>query len=355
MRIFEFTGTIVALILLVSCGNKEREPINPKEDGFILSGDITDHEDLYLKISYDNKIDSALVKEGKFRFEGKVNGSKTLTFLSKKAVASKRQLYLENSNIHVNLSLEKKIINPDLTIDWFSIDTSTGSETDLLFTEFTKFKNTNQTNFNWNQKLYTQLEDMFKKHPSSALSVDLLFDETLETTLTNTELRNLYSLIDWKNQDEFRKYQTAKTIMPEKYYEIGTKFKDITLLNDKGVEVSSMNFRGTYLLVDFWATWCVPCREEFPTLKSIYNQYEDKGFNLLAVSIDDEKKKWLQVVNEDKFKWSNVYSKEGLDDDIVEKFNLYSIPANYLLDKKGIIIAKDINPEELESFLKKNI
>jgi peroxiredoxin len=143
--------------------------------------------------------------------------------------------------------------------------------------------------------------------------------------------------------------------MPEKYMEVGTELKDFTLLNDKGFEVSPTDFRGTYLFVDFWATWCAPCREEFPALKLIYNQYEDKGFNMLAVSIDDEKEKWLHVVNKDKFRWNNVFSKGGVEDEIVKKFNLYSIPTNYLLDENGIIIAKDINPEELDAFLKKHI
>ncbi|WP_055411583.1 TlpA family protein disulfide reductase [Nonlabens sp. YIK11] len=306
-------------------------------------------------ISYDGRKDSSIVENGQFKFQGNLTKSQSVIFTSKKVFASKRQFYLENSDVSVELSFEKKYINPDLTIDWFTIKDSKGSETDSSFIAFNKFKTENQTKPDWNKRLYSRLEKIFQKYPDSELSADLLYDETLDSILTNKELRKLYSYINWSHQDPFRKYQTAKNIMPEKYDEIGTELKDFTLLNEKGVQISPKDFRGKYLFVDFWATWCVPCREEFPALNLIYNQYNNKGFDMLAVSIDDQKGEWLEVIYKDQFKWSNVHSKKGVEGEIVQKFNLYSIPTNYLLDKTGIIIAKDFKPTDLENFLKNNL
>ncbi|MDL5514946.1 TlpA disulfide reductase family protein [Arenibacter sp. M-2] len=117
--------------------------------------------------------------------------------------------------------------------------------------------------------------------------------------------------------------------------------------------MSSAQFMGNLLLIDFWASWCLPCREEFPELECIYKQNKSIGFNILRVSIDDSHLKWLNAIEKDKITWENVISPGGFKILITVDFQIFAIPSNYLLNKEGVVIAKDVNTQELDSVLKK--
>lgn len=119
--------------------------------------------------------------------------------------------------------------------------------------------------------------------------------------------------------------------------------------NNRSVKLS--DFKGKITLVDFWASWCPPCREENPNLVRLYKQYKSKGFDILGVSLDNNPGAWLRAMEADQLEWTNVSDLQAWGGEVVELYRLTSIPVSYVLDREGIIVAKNLRGEELAAFL----
>jgi thiol-disulfide isomerase/thioredoxin len=104
-------------------------------------------------------------------------------------------------------------------------------------------------------------------------------------------------------------------------------------------------------LVEFWASWCAPCREESPTLVRLYNEYKDKGFAILSVSIDKNTTQWKNAIRQDGYTWENVCDLNGYGGPTAALYTVTAIPNSFLLDKNGRIIAKNLRGKDLESKL----
>src|SRR5690606_6202173 len=101
--------------------------------------------------------------------------------------------------------------------------------------------------------------------------------------------------------------------------------------------VKLADYKGKYTLVDFWASWCMPCRKENPHLVKMYNQYKDRGFTILGVSLDNNPGSWMRAIKDDQLTWTQVSDLQAWSSDLVTKYKLKSIPASFLLDKNGNI------------------
>ncbi|QDK81613.1 TlpA family protein disulfide reductase [Spirosoma sp. KCTC 42546] len=115
--------------------------------------------------------------------------------------------------------------------------------------------------------------------------------------------------------------------------------------------VDLKNYRGKYTLVDFWASWCGPCRQESPTLVRLYKTYKDKGFAILSVSIDTDKSRWVNAIKKDGYTWENVSELDGYSGSTAALYTVTAIPNSFLLDKDGKIIAKNLRGKNLEDKL----
>jgi len=134
--------------------------------------------------------------------------------------------------------------------------------------------------------------------------------------------------------------------------QVGTEAKSFTQQSSNGQTINLESFKGKYLLLDFWASWCGPCRKEHPNLILAYEQFKTKNFEIISISLDDNKTDWLGAIEKDKINWTNISDLKGQQNEIALKYGVQAIPANFLIDPKGIIIDKNLKGKELLTKLK---
>ncbi|MFD0766535.1 peroxiredoxin family protein [Mucilaginibacter lutimaris] len=194
------------------------------------------------------------------------------------------------------------------------------------------------------QKKDLQLSITFiNKHPSSYLNTFLLYnliDRAPEKTISDAfkKLPLQSKKNTWGSELQYR----IDSLF------IGSKAPAFMQADTAGQMVSLNSFKGKYLLLDFWASWCVPCRADNPNLIKAINNYSNKNFTIASISLDSDKAKWMQAIKDDKLTaWTHLSDLKVWNNEVSSKYYVYAAPNNYLIDPNGIIIAKDIHGEEL--------
>lgn len=191
------------------------------------------------------------------------------------------------------------------------------------------------------------------KHPGSLVSL-LSLRSYLDPATSMDKAAAAFDRLDPALKASSQGQVFARMINKAKVLDIGGEAPIFTAADTAGDNVSLKSFRGKYVLVDFWASWCVPCRHENPNVVKAFNRFKGKNFTIVGFSLDegnDGKEKWLKAIEKDGLPWVQLSDLAGWTSPIAMLYNLKAIPANFLLDPSGKIVAKNLRGEELEQKL----
>ncbi len=312
--------------------------------------------------------DSAIVKNGKFEFTGKVNRpvfAYISTFFKEdadyhiKTLADKQSFYLTPGRMSItgNSDLRSATITGGITQKEFaSMQAKKKPYEDEMFSIQKKLF-ANKYKEEEKQKMYDKLaalrqhmnkiEEHFRiQHPDSYISLDMVKMMGGGVINLKTFEPAFYALSDrMRNTPEGKTLESR--LMLAKKLSIGQTAMDFTQNDVEGNPVSLSSYRGKYVLLDFWASWCGPCRAENPNVLKAYNKYKDKNFDVLAVSLDENRKAWIKAIKDDGMPWVQVSDLKGWKSQVATQYGIKAIPQNFLIDPNGIIIAKNLRGEEL--------
>ncbi|HVA98826.1 MAG TPA: TlpA disulfide reductase family protein [Bacteroidia bacterium] len=256
-----------------------------------------------------------------------------------------------------------------------------GSPDTKIFMDMNQFLKTNYAKRDSLTKLYQVFANLHKDKKSlDSLSngLEKPFDSILgqqNKYLTNfidahsTSLASLAAIQQLNSDEFFPYYQKLDKALTTKYPDspyikyfhsqiddmmrlsIGSEAPDIKLNDPLGDPVSLSSFRGKVVLIDFWASWCGPCKEELPNVVAAYKKYKDKGFTVFSVSLDKDKKDWTDAIQKFNLTWTQVSDLGYWNSSVVKLYHLTSIPQTYLIDKDGKIIAKGLRGDDLQKKL----
>ena len=336
-----------------------------------ITGEITGLKDSVLYLAQqDNEtphFDTIPVKNGKFTFSGKAPAKAVLAQIITADQTGGFPLFLEGGNIQVKGVADSLPYGKvDVTGTPSNEDLHTFMEMQMPFvkemmslqSDYMKASSSGDTaqlamiqqrNDSLQQVMMNAVKGFIQSHPKSLVSGMAL--QSMLNSADPDELQQMYSSLDTSIQhSEFVK-PVADKLEAAKKTSIGQMAPDFTQNDPDGKAVSLSDFKGKYVLVDFWASWCGPCRAENPNVVKAYNQYKDKNFTILSVSLDQKKEDWLKAIKDDHLTWNHVSDLKYWENTAAQEYGVQAIPANFLVDPQGKIIARDLRGDDLESKL----
>tara|TARA_Y100001972_G_scaffold72881_1_gene88534 strand:- start:4433 stop:5461 length:1029 start_codon:yes stop_codon:yes gene_type:complete len=331
-------------LILIGC-----QPEKP--NGYILEGVIEGepYDDYIFLGQYGGFAkDSVKVENNRFYFSGEPLDMPISGWLHLRPRANIQFVYLENSHIKVKAKFRYK---EETTINILEIVEIEGSETAKLQEDVREFFNENSEKENFNTMLFAKLKELFTNYPQHPYCSDILRNQSVEPTLSYDQLVELFEMLDTAYIESGNMQLISKSLMSKKNFRYGTPFPDFSLRNEDDLTISNADIEGKITLVDFWASWCKPCREKHPEMIELYNKYSEKDFEIIGISIDKDKNQWLKAIQKDKIIWQNVIDQEAA---LYEGMGMVVVPFQFLLNKHGDILKVQPTLQDVEKYLATN-
>ncbi|WP_298475692.1 TlpA disulfide reductase family protein [uncultured Maribacter sp.] len=361
---------LVLIISLIAC--------NQKPEGYVINGtlrgEVSDSTQVILKkIGENNKpvsVDTVLTSNGTYTFTGKPT-TPELHYIFIDNLPGYTVVVLEDGEIEIsaqkdslNFAKIKGTVQNDIFSDYMEKSIAMSNRAKSIQKDLQK------ANVEKNDAVISALSDEMKElqeehksfeldyikaNPNGLISA-LLIDKAIASRVVPTEeIKALYEGLS----PEIKANKVAKSVLEkitaleekasrEENTTIGKKAPDFSAKNPEGKEVSLNNVLGKITLIDFWAAWCKPCRAENPNVLAVYKKYHDKGLNIIGVSLDKDGEQWKKAILDDKLEWDQVSNLAYFNDEIAKLYNVDAIPAAFLLDENGVIIAKNLRGDALE-------
>lgn len=201
------------------------------------------------------------------------------------------------------------------------------------------------------ESFYRALKSIILQYPKDEFSFSLI---SLAVNLTYKQVDTLISLIDPSIYNSPNRSWADITLKRISVAETGKPFPTLTLTDTTGAALSLKDMRGKIIFIDVWSSWCGPCREKVPDIKKIYKKYKNKGLEVIGISLDTDKQKWLNAIKKDKQTWISYCEPTDFlnnKNEFTKRFHIYGIPRNYLIDENGILVGQDLDPESLNAWL----
>jgi len=384
MKLFKF----FILVLTISCCSKK-----DNHDGYILNGAITGATDgpvtliVYNPIDRTSEtIDSAVISDETFEMKGKIEHPDMVTLRINDSTSL--PFFLENSRISVTTDIHQKrerfqALKAEITGSALQDLYQEQLDKEEALVNDERFKKLNELSKAYGEaqrsrdielakKIKEEMDahqdlsntrveelmalkmDFVQQHGATAAAPAVLGYQFSERNFNLEEMEEVLAMMteDAKHTKYYQyfdnEYQMIKRTSP------GGVAPEFTLKTPEGKELSLSETKGKYVLLDFWASWCKPCRESYPHLKKVYSKYKDKGFEVLAISNDSDHEAWKKAIEEDQTKWLHVvdeFSRPRMPADVATLYAIPFLPTTFLLDKEGVILAKNLPEKELDQKL----
>ncbi len=366
---------VILLILtmaIFSCKNEESYTIKGTATG------IDDGKEIYLQdLGTNNKridLDTAVVTGGTFVFKKPQNGPKGLQILSVQGINNQLLLVKDTNPLTVTLykdSINSSLVQGSSENELFNIYRN---ESRVLNIKKTKLRTLlrkaqaetdgvmAETYLNQIKKMdasfITDRKGLIEEHSDKMVSIAALSDLINAKVITGDETETFFKGLSEDVQtspigSSIKQYvaQQKAQKMASKLASVGNKAPEFSALTPEGKTLSLNETLGEYTIIDFWASWCKPCRMENPNVVRVYNKYHNKGLNIISVSLDrpGQKNRWIKAIEKDQMDWYHVSNLQYWQDPIPRSYGVRAIPATFLLDKNGIIVAKNLRGRALEA------
>lgn len=364
--------TLLALFTLsiISCNNL-------KDNEFLISGTangIENGKKVFVEIQDENGViakDTGVIENGKFELKGSTDNI-DLGFIRIENEKINLPIILEEGKIKINIvkdSLQKSTIEGTFNNDKFQ---KFNNESVAILEKVKKFEKENNPKMqkalaakdtvtvnkikkeykNFQNDMNDYSKTFIKNNPDAFISVLLLENFLMREYIPATEIKSFYDKLDKKLVNTKSAQNIKKTLDLMLAVVIGKPAPKFSAKSPEGKLISLDESLGKVTIVDFWASWCAPCRKENPNVVALYNEYHSKGLNIIGVSLDQDAKKWKDAIAKDNLSWIHVSNLKYWDEPIGKQYGISSIPATFILDAKGNIVAKDLRGDALRAKVK---